>query len=269
MGMDENRPTRRIVTLTSDWGQYDYYCGMLKGQIISSCPTAHIVDLSHDVPNFSLTSAAFIVKHSFHNFPKGSIHLILVNSESSTITKVLAFEYLEHTFIVPDNGIIGLLMDVNLPKSVYTLEMPTTGSFTSSHLFVKALESLFNGQTIEEIGIRVEQYQKINSIKAIIEESQINGSIIYIDSYKNGITNISKELFERIGRNRPYTIYVQSAHNRISKLSIGYHEVDPGELLALFNTANLLEIAIRNGNAADLLSLSIGSSIRIVFKENE
>jgi hypothetical protein len=93
----------------------------------------------------------------------------------------------------------------------------------------------------------------------------IIGSIIYIDSYNNAITNISKKLFDRVGNGRKFEIYVQSNYNKVNFISKGYNEVDLGELLALFNSANLLEFAIRNGYAAELLSLNVGGSVRVKF----
>jgi S-adenosylmethionine hydrolase len=98
-----------------------------------------------------------------------------------------------------------------------------------------------------------------------IDESVINGSIVYIDSYRNAITNIPKELFEKIGKNRPFDVFIQSNHYKINKINKTYSETSAGELLALFNSLNLLEIAISSGNAADLLNLNINSIIRIKF----
>jgi S-adenosylmethionine hydrolase len=78
---------------------------------------------------------------------------------------------------------------------------------------------------------------------------------------------ISRDLFEQIGKGRPFEIFVQSNHYRISQLNVRYGESSPGEILALFNSLGLLEISINGGNAADLLSLSLNSSVRIKFKE--
>jgi S-adenosylmethionine hydrolase len=100
-----------------------------------------------------------------------------------------------------------------------------------------------------------------------IDESVINGSVIYIDSYRNAFTNISLDLFHQIGKGRAFDILVQSNHNRISRLNQRYGESSQGEILALFNSIGLLEIAINGGNAADLLDLSLNSSVRVKFKE--
>ena len=95
----------------------------------------------------------------------------------------------------------------------------------------------------------------------------ITGAVIYIDSFRNAITNITKDLFDRIGEGRAFEIYPQNNYYKITRLNDFYHETAPGEILAIFNSVGLLEIAINKGNAAELLNLSVNSSIRVKFKE--
>lgn len=266
--MDKNQ-TYRLVTLTSDWGQHDYYTGMLKGQILSACPNFQTVDLAHNVPSFSISSAAFIVKHSYASFPHGSIHLVMVNSEMAKTSRILFFEHQHHIFLLPDNGLLSLMFGMDIPDPIYLMEEEVTGSFTSLQLMLKILKGIYAGNPLEEIGVKTSQFIKKLAFNPIIDKSSITGIITYIDSYKNAITNIPKSLFHKVGLDRHYAITVQSSHNMVNRLSIGYDEVENGELLALFNSADLLEIAIRNGKAAELLSLSIGASVRISFSDNE
>jgi hypothetical protein len=94
----------------------------------------------------------------------------------------------------------------------------------------------------------------------------IIGKVVYIDSFSNAITNITKDLFYRVADNRKFQIFVQSNANKINKISKTYNESPEGELLALFNSLNLLEIAMNGGNAAEILSLNTNSTIRIRFK---
>jgi S-adenosyl-L-methionine hydrolase (adenosine-forming) len=253
-----------LITLTTDWGQHDYYIGMLKGKILSQISNLSIVDLTHDIPSFNIHNAAFIVKNSFEHFPKGSIHLVLVNSEACIIPRLLVIRYLEHFFVVPDNGIIGFLFN-QIPEEVYGIDFQPEGGFASLNAYVKAIELLYKNQITNNGTLKVSDFDKKIALRATIDDSIITGSIIYIDSFKNAITNISKSLFERVGKGRNYNIYVQSNHNKISKLSTSYNQVESGELLGIFNSANLLEIAIRNGYAAELLSLRIGGTVRINF----
>jgi len=93
----------------------------------------------------------------------------------------------------------------------------------------------------------------------------IIGSVVYIDSYSNAITNITADLFYRIGNKRKFQIFVQSNTNKITKINKTYNETTEGELLALFNSLDLLEIAMNGGPAAQILSLDLDSTVRIRF----
>ena len=100
-------------------------------------------------------------------------------------------------------------------------------------------------------------------------ENSIIGSVRYMDTYENAITNISKEFFERTGRGRPFRIFVQSKHYVLKKINKRYSDSPDGELLAIFNSLGLMEIAIRNGNAGGLMKLETDSTIRVDFNEEE
>jgi S-adenosylmethionine hydrolase len=122
---------------------------------------------------------------------------------------------------------------------------------------------------MENLGTLHKNLNKQVPMLPTIDESLINGSVVYIDSFRNAITNIPRELFEKIGKNRPFDIFIQSNHYKINKINKTYNETSAGELLALFNSLNLLEIAISSGNVADLLNLNINSIIRIKFYDKK
>ncbi len=258
-----------IVTLTTDWKTDDYYVGALKGKILSQCARIQIVDISHQVPSFNISHAAFILRNSYHNFPAGTVHIIGVNTEGGEDTPFLLVEYKKHFFMGTDNGIFGLLFSEE-PDRIIALTSPRDlQSFTSFSVFADTACSLANGEKPETLGKPVKEFRQRIPIRAVIDKNVLNGSVIYIDSFRNAITNISKDLFERIGEDRDFEIFVQSNHYVIKKLNRYYHETPPGEILALFNSVGLLEIAMNNGNVADLLGLSTNSSIRVKFAEKE
>lgn len=254
-----------IITLTTDWNTNDYYVGTIKGRILGQCPDVQIVDISHRVASFNINQAAFILRNSYASFPAGTVHIVGVNTEGGKDRPFLVAHYDKHYFIGTDNGIFGLLFS-NEPEVVISIK--TTGEITpfSCHtVFAETACKLAKGEKPASLGKKVTEWKKRVPIRAAIEESVINGSVIYIDSFRNAITNISKDLFDRIGKNRRFEIFVQSNHYKITRINRFYHETSPGEILALFNSVGLLEIAISNGNAADLLNLSTNSGIRIKF----
>lgn len=258
-----------IVTLISDWKSADYYVGAIKGRILSQCPQAVVVDVNHQVTSHNISQAAFVVKYSYSNFPKGSVHLIAVNSEAAKEKPIVAVKYDGHFFIAADNGIFHLLMEGAPEAIVQISEKEISGSFPELDVFANAAARLANGEPIEKLGAKRVKLYKLLPVLAALEESVIIGQVIYIDSYQNIITNVTKDLFEQVGNSRPFNIYVQSKGNKISKINQSYNQTSEGELLAIFNSVGHLEIAIRNGKVAELLNLNSSSSIRIVFEDKK
>ena len=253
------------VTLTTDWIQEDYYVGAIKGKLTASCPDLKIIDITHSIPPFNTARAAFVIKNSFHHFPEGTIHLIFVNAEPSKDETILAIEYKGHYFIGNDNGIFGLIFR-DEPSAIAELPVKSSNqSFLSLEVYTGAACHLASHGTIEGLGRSRESFNRSVPRRATIEQDIINGSVIHIDSYQNAITNITKELFERIGNGRQFEIALQSNYYKITRINQTYTETSVGELLALFNSLNLLEIAINKGNASELLNLTTSSTIRIKF----
>ena len=261
----------QIITITSDWNEYDYYLASLKGRLLSHCPGACIIDISHRVKPFHTAQAAFLVRNSYPNFPRGTIHIISVNTEPEDGGQLLAARMADQYFLCADNGMLGLLGGPG-PDMVVRLEgLPDqqTGTFISLSLLSDMACRLAKGTPLKELGTPVESYNRQVPLRPTIEGNIITGSVIHVDSYQNAITNISREFFQKVGGGRPFRIYVQSKHYVLEKINTRYNESPPGDILAIFNSIGLLEIAIRKGNAAGLLKLTTSSTVRIEFNEQE
>ncbi|HDP75965.1 MAG TPA: hypothetical protein ENN49_08865 [Bacteroidales bacterium] len=258
----------RFVTLTTDWGNQDFYLGMLSGKLYSISPDIKLVELSHKVPAFNYMHAAFLIKHSFSHFPKGSIHICMVNSDTSDNMRMLFFEYQGHYFITPDNGTISLIADV-LPDVVRAIPVDEVRSFGSMDSVALALEVLLSENGQADFAIEASGIKRFTPIRPVPESDGITGSVIYIDSYFNAITNITRDYFETIRKSRRYSIYVHRYSNGISKLCNSYKDAEKGDLLALFNSLDLLEIAVREGFAAQMYNLSVGSNIMVRFYDDK
>lgn len=261
-----------VITLTSDWNNQDFYVAAVKGRILSANPSVQIVDITHKIKAFNTSQAAFVLRNSYRAFPKGSIHLIFVNSEAEDNNSYLLVKSEDgHYFIGNDNGVFSLILG-GKSEWIIRLKPPEKDlieSFSSLEIFTSYASKIINQIKPEELGTKVEKYMEKIPLRATIEENAITGSVIFIDSYENAITNISKDLFDRISKGRKFNIFVQSKHYKISLLNNKYSEVPSGELLALFNSLNLLEIAINNGNAAQLLNLDLSSTIRVEFQNKK
>lgn len=255
-----------IITLTTDWNKDDFYLGAVKGAIYNHCIDVTVVDITHQVKAFNIYQAAFILKNTFRYYPKGTVHIIGVKTEAYLNQQYLAAEFEGQYFLGTDNGIFSLLFKDHDQLKFVSLDEYKGSSFPVLDVYVPTACKLIKGDSIDSLGIEAKEINRRVPLRATIDESVITGSVVYIDSFQNAITNVSSDLFNRIGNGRAFKIYVQSNHYMISKINKTYQETSIGELLAIFNSLNLLEIAINGGNAAELLNLDTNSSIRIKFQ---
>lgn len=254
------------ITLTTDWIKDDYYIGALKGKLFSLCNSINIVDITHKIKPFNLSQAAFIIRNSYRHFPKGTIHIIGVKSVPPKGYDYLLVEKDEQYFIGADNGIFGLLFKDdpdNIIKLSPSFNYPT---FPALSVFAETASELVSGKSPASLGEKSPEIYRRVPLRPTIDESVIIGRIVYIDSFSNAITNITKDLFYRVANNRKFQIFVQSNTHKINNISKTYNDKPEGELIALFNSLNLLEIAMNGGNAAELLALSTDSTVRVRFK---
>jgi S-adenosylmethionine hydrolase len=260
-----------IITLTTDWGIKDYYVSAVKGTILSIYPQAHIVDVSHMVPPFDILQASFILKNSYFNFPKGTVHVIGVNTLVGEETRYLIVFAKGHYFVGADNGIFSLIFD-EAPQKIVELkrhESLTNITFPTKEILVQAACHIAQGKELDILGHEVSSYLERTLLRPVVEDSLIRGSVIYIDSYKNIITNITQPLFEKVGYGRPFTIFFRKFEYNITSISQSYSDVFEGEKVALFSSTGYLEIAIHQGKASGLLGLDMGDTVRVEFHDEK
>ncbi len=259
-----------IITLTSDMGEKDFYASAVKGAILSRMPEAQIVDVSHSVAQFDIQEAAYILKNAFPNFPAGSVHIVGVRTAGTPDTPHIALQSAGHYFIGADNGIFSLLLD-KMPDRIVELNIKSETSskiFPVRDVFVQAACHLARGGTLEIIGREMKKFSERMTFQPSAAENFISGTVIYVDTYGNIITNITERLFKEIGKGRPFSVNLSGKElDDITKISLDYSDVQPGKALALFSLSGYLEIAINEGKASYLLGArnSRGSSVRVEF----
>ena len=255
-----------IITLTTDFGLKDHYVGSVKGAILNHLPTATIIDISHQIEKFNIQDAAFILKDTYPNFPKNTVHIIGLLTEFNNTGGYVAIENREHFFIGSDNGIFSLLFDQEPEKIIELPVDPKLNlSFPVRVIFTQVACKLASGTAIENIGKPKQNLLQRLPFRATSMGDIIRGSIVFIDSYGNVITNIERSLFDQIGKGQPFIIELARS-NQIERISSEYNEVPEGEILALFNSSNHLEIAMRNGTINTMLNLKLNDSITIRFQ---
>lgn len=274
-----------LITLTTDFGTKDHFVGAIKGAIFNELENVNVIDISHEVSPFNITETAYIVKNAYTNFPKGSIHIIGVDSELSVENKHIALLLDGHYFVCPDNGVISMIASEIKPEKIVeiTIHNAIISSFNVLDVFVKVACHIARGGTLDVIGKNIENYKQIKEVHPFINEdkTQIVGSVIYIDNYGNVISNISKKLFNDVGKGRDFEVIARNYS--FEKVFRKYNEVvnfdaavenrqDDGKKLALFNSAEFLEIAVYRSNlktvggASSLLGLDYRDTITVRFK---
>ena len=274
-----------LITLTTDFGTKDHFVGAVKGAIYNELPDANIVDITHHITPFNITETAYILKNTYKNFPDKTIHIVGVDSELSVDNKHIAIELDNHYFICPDNGLISMIASEIKPSKIVEINIHNhiETSFSVLDVFVQVASHIARGGSLNVIGKEIESYKDSIEIRPKVNKLQtvIIGGIIYIDNYGNVITNISRKLFNSIGKGRDFTIVarrytfkkIYNRYNEIVDYSIPKEKRNyDGGKLAIFNSADFLEIAIYRSNlntvggASTLLGLGYRDTITIEFE---
>jgi S-adenosylmethionine hydrolase len=249
-----------VVTLTTEWKPDDIYYGIIKGKLSTMCPGATIIDNAGNIPPFNISHASFIIRNTYNNYPKGSVHIICVHSEALTSQEHLIVKAKDHFFIGTDNGIFNLILNSD-PEEVVRIDHP--GITDELEVFARAAADIISGKEPSELGTTMKTLSEKIPLRATIDKDVIIGSIIFIDSYGNAISNITREVFYRVFENKEYRILIQSNKNYTDNISEKYSDVSVGEMLARFNQLELLEIAINGADVSELLGVSLGSVVRV------
>ena len=249
-----------VITLTTEWKPDDIYYGIIKGKLCNLCPGATIIDNAGSIPAFNIAHASFIIRNTYYNYPKDSIHIICVHSEAREEQDHLIVRSKDHFFIGTDNGIFNLILNSD-PDEVIVLDHK--GMDDELEIFAQAAAELYSGKKPSDLGTAAKTFRERVPLRATIDKNVIIGSIIFIDSYGNAISNITREVFHRVFEDKDYRILIQSNKNYTDRLSEKYSDVPVGELLARFNQLDLLEISIHGADVSELLSLSVGTVVRV------
>jgi len=255
-----------IITLTSDWGQRDYFLAAVKGKILNLLPSANIIDISHGISPFNLKQASFIIRNCYPHYPQGTVHILSLLTEKAENTPHLAVQYNGQFFIGADNGIFSLIFDQSPEKIVSISALNENGikDIPARDRFVEAAVYLASGQPIGQLGEPVSQWKEQLHFLPVVSGDVIRGVVIYINQYENVVTNITRDLVEKVSKGRKYIIDFRG--ESLKGINQSYQEVPIGEIVALFGSTGHLEIAINQGNAASLLGLDINDPVRVEFK---
>ena len=258
-----------IVTLTTDWGQEDFFAGKVKGALYSMIEGVQVVDVAHHVDPFNVMAATFIVKHACLGFPPGTVHIIDVASYQTPERPFVVVKARGQYFICCDNGLPVMALGDDI-EDVSRIPVQENGvyNFAAYSLFTRVAAKLIGGASMRDIGPRHEGLQRSNLVGYIQQGSLYRVYIHYIDNYGNAYLGMTYEEFERLRQGRPFSMTVRD--QRINELMGSYYQQhknsDPRRKLRLTVSATgLLELAVKESSFTQLLGLRANDSVLLEF----
>ena len=255
----------RNVTLITDLGTRDYYNAVLKAKILHGSPNTQFIDISHHVAHHNILDAAFLCRSSYSHFPKGTIHVILVHAYYTFKSELLLYQHEGQFFIAPNNGILSLVFDTIDMQSVRAIEMDKQRYSLIAFDRISHIIACIKNDLILELGKAADHIDQRISLKPVTNKSEIRATIIHIDQYENVVTNVTREIFEKIGGGRQFELFYKNS-DPLDRLSKNYSDVGFGDPVCYFNGAGYLEIAINSGKASSLLGLYKNETVQLYFQ---
>ena len=258
------RPT---IALLTDFGTADHYAGTLKGVLLSLCPDATLVDISHDVPPHDVLTAAIELAACYRYFPVGTIFLVVVDPGVGSARRGLAADTGDYRFVAPDNGVLSLVFQDARPRKVVDLTerryaRPTVSrTFEGRDRFAPAAGWLAKGIELTAMGRPVTQWHVLEVPQPQVGDQRLTGQVVRVDRFGNLVTNIDRKRFDSFRQEAAIEIAVDG--RQIDHLVATYAETPEGGVCALFGSTDHLEIACNGGSAAQSLGLGRGAVVHI------
>jgi S-adenosylmethionine hydrolase len=256
-----------IISLTSDFGVNDAYVAQMKAAILGICPSAVLVDVTHGVDKFDVRAGAFMLASAAPYFPKGTIHLAVVDPGVGTNRRPIIIETERSFFVGPDNGLLILAAESQGIKQVREITTRrlmlkhVSRTFHGRDIFASAAAHLANGTVVEEFGPQVTDFSKPTFTQIAKGRDGYYGEVLHVDDFGNVITNIhARDLTSLI--DKKVTVELHSTRVTLNFLRT-YGDAQFQEPLVLIGSHNYLELAVNQGNAAQKFQVRVGDKITL------
>ena len=260
-----------IITLLTDFGVDDAYVGLMKGVILGINPEARLVDLTHSIPPQDVTRAALMLRSAVDFFPPGTVHVTVVDPGVGSARRPLLLSSGGACFVGPDNGVLPpAARRIGTPKG-YVLENdryfhpPVSQAFHGRDIFAPVAAHLSLGVEPADVGPQTDSFVDLDLPQAKLSAGGVSGQVIYVDHFGNLVTNIDRTTLDRFPAS---TLSVSIGSMAVIGLVSSYAAVDEGTPLALIGSWGVLEIAIRNGNAARELRAKPGTPVIVAKRDS-
>lgn len=260
------RPPAPIITLTTDFGLSDYFVGSVKGVLLQRAPGVSLIDITHEIPPQDLITAAFVLKEASLYFPKGTVHLAVVDPGVGTDRrKIIAAEGGQH-YVAPDNGILTYILQRKGCRSYAVGETPLLSlekspTFAGRDHFAPIAALLATGTPPEAFGSEMKDPVLIEGLSPKIGTGQIVGMIVYIDRFGNAITNVTEADLSALFDRSDLALRLKGVC--LASLKRNYAEGEKGAGNLIVNSSGHLEVFVPGGSARDLLGLRLMDEVVI------
>ncbi|MCK5308955.1 MAG: SAM-dependent chlorinase/fluorinase [Zetaproteobacteria bacterium] len=268
----------KVITITTDFGLQDEYVGVMKGVILNRLPGATIVDLCHSIARQNICQAAMLIGTAYQYFPKGTIHVVVVDPGVGSERRLLLLSADNHLFLAPDNGVLTPLIEhadyeaarlIDCPEHYIT---PVSATFHGRDIMAPVAAQLAGGMLPEEVGprLRRDELITVQVARAAVSRDQqkITGEIVAIDHFGNLLTNITdKALYNLLQSQDLSGLQIMVRNITIKGLQKAYTQAAPGKLLAIVGSRGFIEIAVNKGSAATNLDAETGDKVVVTSSE--
>jgi len=257
-----------IITLTTDFGLKDPYVAEMKAVILSISPNTTIVDISHEIEKFSIRMGAYVLTSASPYFPKGTIHVAVVDPGVGTKRRHLLIQTRQGFYVGPDNGVLALAAKNQGIEHIYEISnrklmMPKISStFHGRDIFAPAAAHLANGTSPAEFGPEIDRIVIPRFAKIVKGKDGLVGEVIHVDGFGNIITNFGCKELELINVEDMVNVKLKEVKLKL-KFCKAYAEVEPQKPLAIIGSHNFLEISINQGNAAQTFKIKSGEKVEL------
>jgi len=258
--------------MLSDFGLKDPYVAEMKAVILSICPEARIVDVSHMVEKFNVRMGAFVLAAASPYFPEGTVHVGVVDPGVGTERRPIIVETSRSFYVGPDNGLLLLAARREHVKNVYCIENPEfmlshmSWTFHGRDVFAPAAAHLARGVAPKEFGSQIFDYVAPDFAEPRLEDGQLVGEVLHVDGFGNVISNISGEELSCLGVRKGCRMVVGVGSKTVYvPFCSAYGEVPVGASLAVIGGTGFLELAVNQGCAAEVYGAEVGQVFSVAL----
>ncbi|MBR1798653.1 MAG: SAM-dependent chlorinase/fluorinase [Bacteroidales bacterium] len=261
--------SRHIVTLTTNWGDSDFFAGKVKGMLYGSIDDVHVVDIAHHVATYDIIAQSFIIRNALTGFPPGTVHIIDLSANVSSEHPYIAIENKGQFFLMADDGLPSLLFP---PESRTVVALPMQENvfqnFAALTSLTRAAIALCQGTPFNQLGVTHTQLvnRMLSNYVQVGENYRI--FIQYIDTYGNCYLGMTYREFEQLRNGRKFrlTLFNQT----VDQISLGYYSASTNNALRhriclTVSATGVLELAIREHSLAESMNLHIDDSVILTF----